>query len=152
MPPDDSSRPSAPPGKGRGFSNRSKNGQPPGRGRGRGGRVGRVNDRDRESQTPVPAPPKPPPDDLGGGGVSGQPQIRDAAGNGDQTSAANASEQQDVEADVCFICASPVVHNSVAPCNHRTCHICALRLRALYKTRACAHCRVSSIEKSPSSC
>jgi hypothetical protein len=31
---------------------------------------------------------------------------------------------------------------SVAPCNHRTCHICALRLRALYKTKACAHCRV----------
>ncbi len=48
---------------------------------------------------------------------------------------------EDVEVEVCFICASPVVHNSVAPCNHRTCHICALRLRALYKTRACAHCR-----------
>jgi len=49
--------------------------------------------------------------------------------------------EEDVEAEVCFICASSVVHNSVAPCNHRTCHICALRLRALYKTRACAHCR-----------
>lgn len=49
----------------------------------------------------------------------------------------------DVEAEVCFICASPVVHNSVGPCNHRTCHICALRLRALYKNKACAHCRVS---------
>lgn len=51
-------------------------------------------------------------------------------------------EGEDPEAEVCFICASPVVHQSVAPCNHRTCHICALRLRALYKTRACAHCRV----------
>lgn len=50
---------------------------------------------------------------------------------------------KDEDADVCFICASPVVHSSVAPCNHRTCHICALRLRALYKTTACAHCRVS---------
>lgn len=50
--------------------------------------------------------------------------------------------EEDVEAEVCFICASPVIHNSIAPCNHRTCHICALRLRALYKTRACAHCRV----------
>ena len=56
----------------------------------------------------------------------------------------NRSEgEKDEEADVCFICASPVVHSSVAPCNHRTCHICALRLRALYKTTACAHCRVS---------
>lgn len=48
----------------------------------------------------------------------------------------------ETEAEVCFICASNVVHQSVAPCNHRTCHICALRLRALYKTKACAHCRV----------
>jgi hypothetical protein len=47
------------------------------------------------------------------------------------------------EAEVCFICASPVVHSAIAPCNHSTCHICALRMRALYKTRDCAHCRVS---------
>ena len=52
---------------------------------------------------------------------------------------------EDKDAEVCFICASLVVHNSVAPCNHRTCHICALRLRALYKTRACAHCRVGLV-------
>lgn len=46
------------------------------------------------------------------------------------------------EAEVCFICASPIEHVAIAPCNHQTCHICSLRLRALYKTRACAHCRV----------
>lgn len=45
---------------------------------------------------------------------------------------------------MCFICASHVSHYSVAPCNHRTCHICALRLRALYKTKACAHCRTEA--------
>ena len=55
------------------------------------------------------------------------------------------SATEDVEGEVCFICASPVVHNSVAPCNHRTCHICALRMRALYKTKDCAHCRVCFI-------
>jgi E3 ubiquitin-protein ligase ZNF598 len=48
-----------------------------------------------------------------------------------------------IEGDVCFICASTIEHTSIAPCNHQTCHICSLRLRALYKTRACAHCRVS---------
>jgi hypothetical protein len=48
------------------------------------------------------------------------------------------------EAEVCFICASEVVHHSVPPCNHRTCHICSLRMRALYKTNDCPHCRVSS--------
>lgn len=53
----------------------------------------------------------------------------------------NDAEDDDVEAEVCFICASPVVHQSVAPCNHRTCHICALRMRALYKNKECAHCR-----------
>lgn len=49
------------------------------------------------------------------------------------------------DGEVCFICASPVEHTSVSPCNHRTCHICALRLRALYKNRGCAHCRVSVV-------
>ena len=46
------------------------------------------------------------------------------------------------DGEVCFICASAVEHTSVSPCNHRTCHICALRLRALYKNKGCAHCRV----------
>lgn len=48
----------------------------------------------------------------------------------------------DDDADVCFICANPVAHHSIAPCNHKTCHICGLRMRALYKTKDCAHCRV----------
>ncbi|KAJ5143259.1 uncharacterized protein N7515_002046 [Penicillium bovifimosum] len=48
------------------------------------------------------------------------------------------------DGEVCFICASRVEHTSVSPCNHRTCHICALRLRALYKNKACAHCRTES--------
>jgi hypothetical protein len=56
------------------------------------------------------------------------------------TMAAGADES---EAEVCFICASPVLHESIAPCNHRTCHICSLRMRALYKDKNCAHCRVS---------
>lgn len=48
------------------------------------------------------------------------------------------------EVDVCFICASDVIHQCLAPCNHRTCHICGLRMRALYKNKDCAHCRVSN--------
>ena len=65
---------------------------------------------------------------------------------GEESTNEQDDQEDDVEAEVCFICASTVVHNSVAPCNHRTCHICALRLRALYKTRACAHCRVSTVQ------
>lgn len=43
--------------------------------------------------------------------------------------------------DVCFICASDITHTSVAPCNHQSCHICALRWRALFKDRHCVVCR-----------
>lgn len=56
-----------------------------------------------------------------------------------------AIEETETDGEVCFICASPVIHTAIAPCSHKTCHICSLRMRALYKTKACAHCRVSSI-------
>ena len=121
-----------------------------GRGRGRGIRTNRDNSQDQRRQQSArlqaqPAPPRPPPDDLGGGGVSGESPARDTTkeeGGEGTVGKGKSAAVDDVEAEVCFICASPVVHNSVAPCNHRSCHICALRLRALYKTRACAHCRV----------
>ncbi|KAL6716176.1 hypothetical protein ACLMJK_005742 [Lecanora helva] len=96
-----------------------------------------------------PAPPIPPPPGLGGGGSFGDRLTKGAEtgegeGKGKQQINGQQEETDAVEAEVCFICASPVIHNSVAPCNHRTCHICALRLRALYKTRACAHCRTEA--------
>jgi hypothetical protein len=47
------------------------------------------------------------------------------------------------EGEACFICTEPVDYYSVAPCNHRTCHMCTLRLRVLYKTKNCAYCKVS---------
>ena len=43
--------------------------------------------------------------------------------------------------DVCFICAEKVEYSAVPECNHRTCHICALRLRALYQSNICAYCK-----------
>ncbi|KAF3916842.1 hypothetical protein ABW20_dc0109505 [Dactylellina cionopaga] len=48
------------------------------------------------------------------------------------------------DGDICFICANPIQYHSIAPCNHMTCHICALRMRALYKTKQCPHCRTNS--------
>ncbi|KAI0410895.1 hypothetical protein F5X98DRAFT_358620 [Xylaria grammica] len=113
-----------------------------GRGRGRGntnaqsGRGGERSQGDRGgrgavhgSSTSVPASGPLPENSLPAAQV--QP-----TGEGDDD-----NEGEDVEAEVCFICASPVIHQSVAPCNHRTCHICALRMRALYKNKECAHCR-----------
>ncbi|SRR5258708_8909135 len=50
-----------------------------------------------------------------------------------------------ISEDVCWICAEPTKFYSVSSCNHRTCHFCALRLRALYQKRECAYCKVSLI-------
>lgn len=45
------------------------------------------------------------------------------------------------DAEICFICAEPVALFSVPPCNHRICHICSMRLRALWKKRDCTFCK-----------
>lgn len=127
-----------------------------GRGRGRGHRGGRGRGRGHSrnpSQNTVPnLPPahteldsenssERPPGGFGG-------RLTEVAQNQDEVKAeSEAVEKEDAiteDGEVCFICASPIEHLAIAPCNHQTCHICSLRLRALYKTRACAHCRVSS--------
>ncbi|CAN8099731.1 unnamed protein product [Discula destructiva] len=54
------------------------------------------------------------------------------------------AEADDNDSEVCFICANPIQHHAVAPCNHVTCHICALRMRALYKNKDCPHCRTAA--------
>ena len=54
----------------------------------------------------------------------------------------NNTDQQDDEQGVCWICAESVKFYSLSECNHRTCHVCALRLRALYKKLECTFCKV----------
>ena len=44
--------------------------------------------------------------------------------------------------DLCWICAEPVKYYALSECNHKTCHVCALRLRALYKKVECTFCKV----------
>ncbi len=58
------------------------------------------------------------------------------------TEAGAGTEGGDTVEAVCWICAEPVKYYSVSTCNHRTCHVCALRLRALYKKLDCAFCKV----------
>ncbi|KAK9760936.1 hypothetical protein K7432_014552 [Basidiobolus ranarum] len=48
-------------------------------------------------------------------------------------------DKKDVEQ--CFICTEPISCYAVGVCNHRTCHLCSLRLRALYKNPACGYCK-----------
>ncbi|KAJ5584717.1 uncharacterized protein N7459_004517 [Penicillium hispanicum] len=92
----------------------------------------------------------------GGKGSGGRDKQRGADGTHDQesqppsttatvtTKPLPAATDDADDGEICFICASTVEHTSVSPCNHRTCHICALRLRALYKNKGCAHCRTES--------
>jgi len=54
---------------------------------------------------------------------------------------ANATPQDD-DSGTCFICREPVKYYSISECNHRTCHVCALRLRALWKRQDCTFCKV----------
>lgn len=110
------------------------------RGRGRGGRGGGGGGRDKQNRS-VNA--------SRGAGVSGQ-SAAGALVEGEtkvKQVVVTATDDAD-DGEICFICASTVEHTSVSPCNHRTCHICALRLRALYKNKACAHCRVCCARKS----
>jgi len=62
---------------------------------------------------------------------------------GPTTVAENAgATSPDDDTGICWICAEPVKYYSVSECNHRTCHVCALRLRALWKRQDCTFCKV----------
>lgn len=54
-----------------------------------------------------------------------------------------AGENEEDEEEVCFLCASDISFLAVPPCNHWTCHVCALRMRALMGNKACSYCKVS---------
>ncbi|ETI28774.1 hypothetical protein G647_01225 [Cladophialophora carrionii CBS 160.54] len=134
---------------GLGSSSRGGRGTRGGRGRGRGrghGRDGTSTLTTFSPQSAAEASSGRPP----GGGFGArltEAASRTEGDSKDPRSGQNVAEAEVVateEQELCFICASPIEHISVAPCNHQTCHICSLRLRALYKTRACAHCRTEA--------
>ena len=62
--------------------------------------------------------------------------------DGDGVASSNI-QADDAEPDLCYICTEPVKYYVLGLCSHRTCHVCALRLRALYKKRECTFCKVS---------
>ncbi|KAJ6259896.1 E3 ubiquitin-protein ligase [Drechslerella dactyloides] len=100
--------------------------------RGRGGRGGAQP----RGQQPSNQPPQPQPLDT-----TAEAPPPDTAAN-DSKDAASPTDSENEE--ICFICANPIQYHSIAPCNHMTCHICSLRMRALYKTKQCPHCRTNS--------
>ncbi|KAF3912194.1 hypothetical protein ABW21_db0208290 [Orbilia brochopaga] len=109
--------------------------------RGRGGRGGGAGGQFR-GQQPLNQQPQPRPLIT-----TAQPSSPDTAGeqqaaSNDQKDASSPTDSENEE--ICFICANPIQYHSIAPCNHMTCHICSLRMRALYKTKQCPHCRTNS--------
>ncbi|KAI5820816.1 hypothetical protein BZA77DRAFT_367695, partial [Pyronema omphalodes] len=44
----------------------------------------------------------------------------------------------------CDVCGDVVKYTAITPCNHGTCHVCSLRLRALFRNKACVICRTES--------
>ena len=133
-------------GRGRGGNKGRGRGRGEGGGGGRGGGAGRGRGRGNAGPNSTTAP-----DAIASltteASQPTQPGSKDAILRPrDATAKADGVEgDDDADAEVCFICANPIIHHSIAPCNHLTCHICALRMRALYKNKDCAHCRVSTV-------
>lgn len=43
---------------------------------------------------------------------------------------------------LCIVCCDPIEYCSLGTCNHHeVCHVCSLRMRALYKNNACSFCK-----------
>ncbi|KAJ4153875.1 hypothetical protein LMH87_010343 [Akanthomyces muscarius] len=129
--------------RGRGNRNRGRGDRSGQNSRGGGGRRGRGGgNRGGVKQDGLPAEPAA--QDVA---VAARAAKEEAGANGIAAPAHKATQKLDDDdeaEDVCFICANPVAHHSIAPCNHKTCHICGLRMRALYKTKDCAHCRTEA--------
>lgn len=152
---------SAPPasgrGRGRGASNDGSRGR--GRGgsssrgggqgsRGRGGRRGNfggaLTKTDEQPQSQASGPSHEPSARGKAKAEESQDEVEQGAPANPPSAASTAlpaPEDDDEDEGLCGICAEPTRMYSIGPCNHPTCHICAVRLRALYKTKECSSCR-----------
>ncbi len=101
--------------------------------RGRRGRGGQKNGAPRDpaqiSKADLPA-------------AKSEAQINQNATSQEVSNGTDADAESVDESTICWICAEPVKYWSLSECNHRTCHVCALRLRALYKKLECTFCKV----------
>ncbi|KAK1927275.1 putative cytoplasm protein [Papiliotrema laurentii] len=92
-------------------------------------------------------PPRVPPPDPAhtSAHVPTEPSEEDAVSAGPvghpATESAAPSEMGDTDDNVCIICAEPVTYWSVGVCGHKTCHVCAVRLRTFYKKYECTFCK-----------
>lgn len=77
-----------------------------------------------------------------------EPSVAEVTDELKGTTISHAEENSDTaateegEQDICWICAEKIKYFALGECNHLTCHVCALRLRALYKKNECTFCKV----------
>lgn len=51
------------------------------------------------------------------------------------------SEAELNDENQCIICANKITYAALSECNHKTCHVCSFRQRALYEKNSCLVCR-----------
>lgn len=108
-------------------SNNNSSNNRRGRGGRRGGRPGRQGNHSTSNATTGPAT------------VNG-------TSNSTKSTPKKDAANDNTDEGVCWICAEPVKFYALSECNHRTCHVCALRLRALYKRTDCTFCKVALVD------
>ena len=116
----------------------SRGGRGPSRGRGRGHtNHNRLPSTDENAQSTAQLAPQPI--------VDSDRATTEAVKAIRRASISNENPDEGVpERETCWICAGPIEHAGIVPCNHVTCFNCALRFRALYKDRKCLHCRTEA--------
>lgn len=109
-----------------------------GRGRGRGGHGGALAK--SPAITPEGEPALEESADAVSRGAEATTAKRAFAGS-EPTDPTSEERESEADAEVCFICADPIKLYAVPPCNHRICHICSVRLRAMWKKQECTFCK-----------
>ncbi|KAJ2158006.1 hypothetical protein GGF46_004102 [Coemansia sp. RSA 552] len=81
------------------------------------------------------------PRNPGPAGAKPQPKAKPPKVPATASGAPKQDSHPEPEEPVCFICADSVEFYAVGQCGHRTCYRCSLRLRALFKSKACPYCK-----------
>ncbi|KAJ6537666.1 hypothetical protein B0H19DRAFT_962279 [Mycena capillaripes] len=69
------------------------------------------------------------------------PEVEETEEVAAQTAPVTEEQTGSEDVAICWICAEQIKYYAVSECNHRTCHVCSLRLRALYKKNDCTFCK-----------
>lgn len=84
------------------------------------------------------------PNRKGAGGYKNNKKAQEDAGVETKKGLLHHEDDEIDDMDQCDICAEKIVYAAYTPCNHKTCHKCLLRQRALYEKQGCLVCRTEN--------